>query len=264
MRPRARALLVALTLAIPIPLLATPSLAVGAAVSPAQFSQSAASKKERLMFGSELMGKVTRAGKVGNIDANIGDLVLREAQVPGNRGARAALGPATVQAATVLHGVWDRDNYSSSYQNYKIVVAVQENQSKQVRAYAKGHLYWTPDGPLVATYHRLSSLWAWNFDYDSAGDGCGPYPTGSPCFYQKNPGNAEPPNAVLDYYALGTYRHKCGQEGWNCDNAWAVKTRYWTWWDEQEFQWDEGVVETCSRLWRVLYGAEPLAYCNDW
>jgi hypothetical protein len=262
MRPRARALLVALTLAIPTPLLATPSVAVGAAVTPAQFSQTAASTRQRQMFGPELMGKVTRAGKVGNIDADIGDLVLREAHVPGGRGARTALGPAMVQAATVLHGVWDRDAYSSSYQDYRIVVAIQENQSKQVRAYAKGHLFWLPSGPLDATFHRLGQLWAFNFDYDSAGDGCGPYPTGSACQYGKNPGNCEGGSPCLDYYALGTYRHKCGQEGWGCNNSWVTFTWDWQWWDEQEGHW-QGVEQTCSRRWNVQRGAEPLAYCNN-
>jgi hypothetical protein len=209
------------------------------------------------------MGKVTRAGRVGNIDANVGDLVLREAHVPGGRGARAALGPATVQAATVLHGLWDRDEFSSSYYDYRIIVATQENQSKQVRAYAKGHLFYEGDNSLVATFHRLAEEWAFNWDYDSAGDGCGPYPSGSACSYVKDPANAEPPNAVYDYYALGTYRHKCGQEGWNCNNSWVTLTYDWYWWDPIEGHWDEGVGQTCSRRWNVQRGAEPLAYCND-
>jgi hypothetical protein len=263
MRPRARVLLVALTLAISTSLLATPGVAVGAAVSPAQFSQSAASKAERQTFGPELMGKVTRAGKVGNIDAEIGDFILREAHVPGGRGARAALGPATVQAATVLHGQWSRLNFSSPGKSYRFVVAIQENQSKQVRGYAKGHLFYATSGKLAATSHQLAYLAVHNGDFDSAGDGCGPYPTGFECVYSKNPANCDMPSSCYDYYALGTYRHKCGQEGWGCNNSWATVTNDWRWWEPAIGAWDS-VGATCSYRWNVLRGREGSGpACDD-
>lgn len=263
MRPRARVLLVALTLAISTPLLATPGVAVGAAVSPAQFSQSVASRAERQIFGPELMGKVTKAGKVGNIDAEIGDFVLREAHVPGGRGARTALGPAMVQAATVLHGEWYRTEFSSGEKYYRIVVAIQENQSKQVRAYAKGHLFYFTTGNLAATSHQLAGLAAANLDYDSAGDGCGPYPTGNACQYIKNPANCDMPSSCYDYYALGTYRHKCGHPDWNCDNTWITSTLDWRWWEPAIGAWKR-VLNTCSYRWNVLRGREGIGpACED-
>jgi hypothetical protein len=154
-RPRARTLLAAVVLpTLTAMLTATSGIAAGTTAGPAQFSQRAASAAERQMFGEELIGKVTRAGKVGRIDAKVGDLVVRDVQVPGGVGARSALGPATVQDATVLHGEHTRTMFSSPSRYYRIVVAVQENQSDQVRAYAKGHLFWD-SGSLIATFRGI-------------------------------------------------------------------------------------------------------------
>ena len=229
----------------------------------ARFSRGAATPAERSLLGPELLGKVTQAGKVGRIDAAVGDLVVREAQVPGGVGARSALGSATVQAAaTVLHGSHTRTIFSSATRKYRIVVAVQEDQSKQVRAYAKGHLYNTDSGLLIATSHRLTDLTARNFDYDSAGDGCGPFPSGPECKYTKNPANCEgSAGPCTDYYALGQYRHKCGQAGWGCNNTWTTSTVIWQWWDGANGFW-LGVGVTCSWEWNVLYGQGD-GYCLD-
>lgn len=257
-RLRARILLVSLSLATLTAMLTAPAgIAAGAIDSRAQFSQSAASTAERQMFGAELIGKVTKAGKVGNIDAKLGDVVLREVYVPGGRGARTALGPATLQAATVLHGQHIRTvNLSSTTNDYRQVAAIQENQSKQVRGYNKGHLFHGSD--LIATRHDIVHFMVWNYDYDSAGDGCGPYPTGDPCNWRKD---ALASGTVLDYYVLGTYRHKCGQEGWNCDNVWWTQTETWVWEDPQrDFYVGTGI--TCSYRWGVERGQGTIG-CSD-
>lgn len=263
MRPRHRILLVALVLTTLTALWTTSGVAASVVVSSAQYSQSVASSAERRMFGPELIGKVTKAGKVGNIDAKIGDLVLREVQVPGGRGARTALGPATVQASTVLHGQHIRDSQSSADHCYRMVVAVQENQSKQVRAYAKGHLFNCNAGTLIATFHQLQDLTIENWDYDSLGDGCGPYggTGGTPCAYSKNPANCDSGTKCLDYYALGTYRHKCGQEGWGCNNDWVTLTSNWKWWEPVQAGYLAATF-TCSYYWNVLHGSGGLG-CTD-
>jgi len=255
MRPQARTLLIALIFTIM--LTAASGVAAGAAGSPAQFGVSAASAAERQMFGPELIGKVTKAGKVGNIDVRAGDVVLREAQVPGGRGGRTALGPATTQAATVLHGEHIRTiDPQGTYLNYRIVVAVQENQSKEVRGYAKGHLY---ADTIVGTDHSNDWFTVVNSDYDSAGDGCGPYPTGSACTYTKGPNFGYP--SQPDFYILGQYRHKCGAAGWNCNNTWATHTVVWEWVDPVLDAWLR-VNETCSYNWNVLGGQGSLR-CQD-
>lgn len=51
---------------------------------------------------------------------------------------------------------------SSDWRNFRVVVAIQENQSKQVRAYAKGHLFALSTGSLIATFHRLGELNIYN------------------------------------------------------------------------------------------------------
>jgi hypothetical protein len=245
-----------LTLVAATVVLAASPAAAAVSSATARFSRDAATPTERNLLGPELLGKVTQAGKVGRIDAAVGDLVVREARVPGGVGARSALGPATARAATVLHGSHTRTIFSSSLRNYRIVVAVEENQSKQVRAYAKGHLYLITNNSLIATFHRLAYMTSHNFDYDSAGDGCGPYPTGNECLYSKDPANCEgSAGPCADYYALGTYRHKCGQEGWGCNNSWMTETVYWDWWDGAAGSW-KGVRDTCSHFWNVLHGDE--------
>jgi hypothetical protein len=257
-RPRARILLVSLSLATLTAMLTAPAgIAAGAVDSRAQFSQSTASTAERQMFGAELIGKVTKAGKVGNIDAEVGDLVLREVYVPGGRGARTALGPATLQAATVLHGQHIRTiNPPNTAYNYRQVAAIEENQSNQVRGYNKGHMLL---GDTVrATIHDIASFLVFNWDHDSAGDGCGPYPTGDPCVYIKHPLVS---GKVLDYYVLGTYRHKCGQAGWNCDNVWKTQTETWAWDDPTLDFWTWTGI-TCSYWWGVERGQGTIG-CAD-
>jgi hypothetical protein len=259
---RTAAMLSTLVLMAATVVLAASPAAGAVSSATARFSRGAATPAERSLLGPELLGKVTQAGKVGRIDAAVGDLVVREAQVPGGVGARSALGPATVQAATVLHASHTRTIFSSATRKYRIVVAVEEDQSKKVRAYAKGHLYNTDSGLLIATSHRLLDLTSRNFDYDSAGDGCGPYPTGNECKYSKNPANCEgSAGPCADYYALGQYRHKCGQEGWGCNNSWLTSTVDWDWWDGAAGAW-LGVEVTCSHKWNVLRGDEGV-YCAD-
>ena len=259
---RTAASLSALTLVAATVVLAASPAAAAVSSATARYSRDAVTPTERYLLGPELLGKVTQAGKVGRIDAAVGDLVVREAQVPGGVGARSALGPATVQDATVLHGSHTRTEFSSSTRNYRIVVAVQENQSNQVRAYAKGHLYLTINNSVIATFHRLNTLTSKNFDYDSAGDGCGPYPTGDECQYTKDPGNCEgSAGPCADYYALGQYRHKCGQAGWGCNNTWTTSTVIWQWWDGANGFW-LGVGVTCSWEWNVLY-SQGDGYCLD-
>jgi hypothetical protein len=123
-------------------------------------------------------------------------------------------------------------------------------------------LYNTDSGLLIATSHRLADLSIRNFDYDSAGDGCGPYPTGNECKYTKDPANCEgSAGPCADYYALGQYRHKCGQEDWGCNNSWLTSTIDWDWWDGAAGAW-LGVEVTCSHKWDVLRGDEGV-YCAD-
>jgi hypothetical protein len=259
---RTAAMLSTLTLVAATAVLAASPAAGAVSSATARFSRDAATPAERSLLGPELLGKVTEAGKVGRIDATVGDLVVREAQVSGGVGARSALGPATAQAATVLHGSHTRTIFSSSIRNYRIVVAVQENQSKQVRAYAKGHLYLITNNSLIATFHRLANLISHNHDFDSAGDGCGPYPSGVACTYATNPPNCEgSAGPCADYYALGQYRHKCGKEGWNCNNTWETVTVTWEWWDGEAGSW-RGVGSTCSYEWNVLRGNGFIA-CLD-
>jgi hypothetical protein len=259
---RTAAMLTALTLVAATVVLAASPAAAAVSSATARFSRDAATLTERNLLGPELLGKVTQAGKVGTIDAAVGDLVVREVQVPGGVGARSALGPATAQAATVLHGSHTRTIFSSQLRKYRIVVAVQEDQSKRVRAYAKGHLFNTTNNVLVSTFHRLAYLESRNFDYDTAGDGCGPVPGGDECIYSKNPANCEgSAGPCVDYYALGQYRHKCGDPDWGCDNSWVTQAVEWQWWDGAEISWNR-VSATCSQKWNVLRGNEGL-FCND-
>jgi len=258
-------MLCALALAAATAMFAGSAAAAASPSATVRVSRAAATPAERLLLGPELLGKVTRAGKVGRIDAAVGDLVVREVQVPGGAGARSALGAAAIQAATVLHGTATLTLDSSPGRKYRIVVAVQENQSKQVRAYMKGHLFSTSTGSLIGTFHRLEVLNAENSDYDSAGDGCGPYPSGRSCLYQKNPGNCEgSAGPCNDYYALGTYRHKCGQAGWGCDNTWNTVGFNWQWWDGnaqsqgQYGVWLDAPFYQCSYNWNVLRGQGDL------
>jgi hypothetical protein len=234
---RSSLLVAALALVIPAPASAQ------ASVNKALASKSAMSKAERALL-PDAAGKVTRAGKVGNIQALAGDIVLAD--------------------STVLHGPYTRNGTSSYDRDYRLVVATQENQSDQVRAYGKGHLYNINTNTIVGTYHKAALLRATNFDYDSAGDGCGPYPSGSPCIYEKNPGNCDvgdPGAPCLDYYALGTYRHKCGQAGWGCNNIWGTLTGTWQWYDNHGPYWLQWGA-TCSYYWNVITGPTDQLHCQ--
>jgi hypothetical protein len=114
------------------------------------------------------------------------------------------------------------------------------------------------------TFHRLGELTITNSDFDSAGDGCGPYPPGTvACTYTKDPANCEgAAGPCYDYYALGQYRHKCGQAGWGCNNTWTTRTADWDWYDGAAGSW-QGVFTTCSLRWNVLSGSNDTPSCPD-
>ena len=111
---------------------------------------------------------------------------------------------------------------------------------------------------VASTYHGSRSFFCMELGLRLSWGRCGRYPSGDPCLYAKDPADAN--TKVLDYYILGTYRHKCGQAGWNCNNTWWTQTEIWWWNDPYLGDLETGI--TCSYKWNVLNGQGGIG-CND-
>jgi hypothetical protein len=249
-RPRraATSVLATLVAGVLLPLVALPARA--APPSTAAWYSRAALSQDELAMVPEALGKVTRAGKVaGKIDAAVGDIVMpASASAPDayagpalHSGRTPEAGTPTAAAATVLHAdklavIGTSPGPSGLPARLRLLLAMQENTSKEARGYFRARLVYGLAGTDVTwpTYHQLHFFRVHRSDTDnSEADGCGDARLLEHCTWTKDPADCRGPNPPCDaYQVVGTYRPKG-----NNPDLWLTEVYDYTFWHPADNQW---------------------------